>query len=175
MRRVVLAITMLLVVVSASRSQADDHHPPRTTLRVGIDDEQQGILLSYCWIEASGDGFIERCADGPWRFPDTTSTPYGAQHRIRFWTTSLPTRLHGVAWALTDRGEPVGPPETIEISPIFRDGAWEGDLELPIPCRPYHLAVQGWWDDADGFGQQDAMWTFSLRQGTALPLLAQLC
>lgn len=170
-----LALALCAFPVSMPSASAHDHAPPSTTLRVGDEDDvQDGLPSSYCWMQASESGYVRQCADYPWRFPDLVSVPHGAHARIRFWTASSPTSLSVFAWALTNRGEPVGPGEKLPVSSVFRDGAWEGDLELLVPCRAYYIAVRGSWDDVDGLGAQDASWTFALTP--TLPLgLQPIC
>lgn len=145
-------------------ARADDHAPPPSSLRADGAHVQDGLLGTYCWMYASGSGLVQQCAHYPWRFPSIASVPYASDLALRFETGAQPIALQATAWALTDRDEPRGPGESVPVAPAYRDGVWEADIDLLLPCRTYFISVSGWWDDVDGLGRQDAHWTFAVTQ-----------
>lgn len=155
---------------SAAPASAEDHTPPKTTLKTG-GEVQRGLASSFSWTERTGPS---RCtsaeAYGLAFTPRKSLLVDPGRHRatVRFFKPTRPLYVGIQAWRGVDRRR--GTYEGQAESPPFRlvrgkrESVWKAIFRFRLARGHYYLNVSGDWADEEGCGgKQDATWGFHLR------------
>lgn len=158
MRRAI-ALTLVLVALGSGAASAHDHRPPGATM-TGRGAEQEGRLITSCWIRGEELGGAAVCRQREMSFPEAVGTRPVVT--IAFDTAAEPRRVRVRAWSsLRANGRPRRPARRLDAIVEQGPDGWGSRVELPPREGTWYLEVKGVWPDARfPESTQFAVWTF---------------
>jgi hypothetical protein len=169
-----VAVTLVGVAATAQMppAQAHDHRIPKTVLKKGARELQEGLkVIDSNWSHpTTGNECVDINSVYVYRFPEQDRVAAGSKLRVRLLKSQKPDSFTVTAYPrLNSEGIPRGEARQLNTSlrGVVQDGqtvAWDAIFFVNGSDRHYYLITEGHWHDRQGCGgDQWAHWSFHVR------------